>query len=90
MDKSSDIKGTYTLDRGQRYTNPEWSKIEGKGSIQVDDEDIIYVGGEVDGLKHGFGVCTYPDRSIYDGEWSKGLKHGSGIYLYSGIIVKIR
>lgn len=34
-------------------------------------------------LKHGKGILTYPDQSVYVGELKKGIKHGKGRYVWS-------
>ena len=83
-DNASDIMGKYTISEGLKYpSNTGWVVLDDKIQIHTDD-NAIYVGDEKDGLKHGIGICTYPDGSAYDGMWQNGLKHGSGIYLFSG------
>ena len=33
--------------------------------------------------KHGKGITTYPDQSVFVGELKKGIKHGFGKYVWS-------
>jgi hypothetical protein len=81
---SPEVGGKYTVDQGVKFPNSGWCKFDDKTHVHTDDDNIIYVGDEKNGLKHGIGVCSYPDGSAYDGCWVNGKKHGSGIYLYSG------
>lgn len=39
---------------------------------------IKYVGSFKDGQKSGYGRATYPDGSVYMGEWLNNLPHGKG------------
>lgn len=41
----------------------------------------IYSGDFVNGMPHGKGRMTFPNRDIYDGEWSDGKMNGQGEYL---------
>jgi hypothetical protein len=33
--------------------------------------------------RHGYGIYTYPDGSIYEGEWEHDNRNGRGIYTYA-------
>jgi hypothetical protein len=35
-----------------------------------------------EGLKHGYGVCLYPNGDVYIGQYDNGRKQGKGAYIY--------
>ena len=54
----------------------------------IDDEKVFlgdgeYSGDFANGLRHGYGICAYPDGSSYDGEWKNDLFDGKGKRIYS-------
>ncbi|KAJ8603083.1 hypothetical protein CTAYLR_006686 [Chrysophaeum taylorii] len=48
------------------------------GDFRVTTTTEVYDGQIVDGKRHGFGECRYPDGSLYSGEWHQGLRQGFG------------
>jgi hypothetical protein len=46
-----------------------------------------YMGEWKNGVKHGKGVMTYTDGSIYKGQWVDGHREGDGTYTYPAKIV---
>ena len=49
----------------------------------------VYSGENEDGVPWGFGTCTWPDGTRYEGEWRDGKFHGkeSGIILTAKYIL---
>ena len=39
-----------------------------------------YNGAFKDGVKEGFGVHTFQDGSIYEGDWKAGVACGHGVF----------
>ena len=51
-----------------------------------------YTGAIADGKREGFGIYTYPNGDVYEGEWENDRKNGKGIFIsvkqkinYSGV-----
>jgi hypothetical protein len=42
--------------------------------------DAAYLGETLDGKRHGYGLCTWPDGSSYRGDWSADQMHGEGTW----------
>mgnify|MGYP001810462152 CR=1 FL=1 len=42
----------------------------------------VYYGTWKDGIKEGYGICTYNDGGKYQGEWKKGVRSGHGSMVY--------
>jgi hypothetical protein len=54
--------------------------FNGKG-VLLQENDIIYNGDFVNGVKEGYGILKNKDSSYkYDGNWKNGNKTGFGIY----------
>ena len=45
--------------------------------------DLGYNGPFVDGKREGFGTCTYPDGTVYEGEWKANTRSGKGKFNWS-------
>ncbi len=55
--------------------------IDDVGLKRQDIGSISYVGGIVDGKRHGFGELTFSNGSKYIGEFKDGKKEGRGTYV---------
>ncbi|MDW7693387.1 hypothetical protein R9C00_01410 [Flammeovirgaceae bacterium SG7u.111] len=44
----------------------------------------VYKGKIRRGVRHGYGVCTWPDGSKYEGMWKYGTMTGKGTFTYKG------
>ncbi|HRE79417.1 MAG TPA: hypothetical protein PLN52_00140 [Opitutaceae bacterium] len=42
--------------------------------------DAAYVGETLDGKRHGYGLCLWPDGSSYRGDWSDDQRDGEGTW----------
>ena len=50
-----------------------------------------YVGGWVNGLRHGRGIFYYANGAKYDGQWVNNMKHGEGMFVFkNGMVFKGR
>lgn len=45
---------------------------------QIWNDDSTYLGSFKDDEIHGNGTITYPNGSIYTGQWNRGVRHGCG------------
>jgi len=68
------------LDEGLTYTG-QFSKgmKHGRGFLFSADRSYKYTGNWEDDLKSGDGTETYPDGSVYIGNFHLGKKDGKGI-----------
>jgi hypothetical protein len=41
-------------------------------------ESGFYVGGWVEGKRHGYGISSHNFHGVYEGDWEKGKEHGGG------------
>jgi hypothetical protein len=82
-------KGTLmSPDRSRIIYEGDWEKgrMHGRGSYYYYDalnnekETSKYVGEFKENLRHGRGVYTLPDGSIYDGEWRENNPNGWGLF----------
>lgn len=46
-------------------------------------EDGLYVGGFLNGLKHGRGRLLDKDGNLYEGQFEGGQKHGQGRIVFA-------
>lgn len=58
----------------------QWSVLnqEGWGVLVSREEGWRYIGNVKKGLRHGSGIITYADGSIYSGDWIQGKRDGLG------------
>lgn len=42
--------------------------------------DATYIGETLDGRRHGYGLCTWPDGRSYRGDWVADQMHGEGTW----------
>lgn len=55
----------------------------GRAAVTYQNNDL-YEGEFVDGLRHGFGMYTYGETgNKYEGEWANNLKHGIGKMIFA-------
>ena len=48
------------------------------------DDGSLYEGQvNVDGIRAGKGIMTYPNKNVYVGDWAGNEFHGQGTYFYS-------
>jgi len=57
-------------------------KTKSAESQAVNDGE--YTGKYRKGLRHGFGVCVWPDGSRYEGQWRYGTMTGKGTFTFKG------
>lgn len=78
-DCSSPVFLTYGLTRNT-LVELKWSVLnqEGWGVLVNHEEGWRYIGDVHKGARHGVGVITYADGSVYQGGWFEGKRDGSG------------
>lgn len=68
-------KGTFSSDHATGRGTITWPKEKGLRALISYDR---YEGEVKDGLRHGIGVMTWADESVYDGYWADDKRHGHG------------
>lgn len=58
--------------------NPETGKQEDRTGKLTLGDGTEYLGGFVNGLRHGEGTMVYADGSKYQGSWVRDKRHGNG------------
>lgn len=58
----------------------EKTKFTGYGTCMIKNGE--YVGELVNGVRQGYGVMTFTNRDIYDGDWDAGKMHGFGRFKF--------
>lgn len=58
----------------------EETKFTGYGTCKIENGE--YTGELVNGVRQGYGVMTFSNRDIYDGDWEEGEMHGVGRYKF--------
>lgn len=58
----------------------EETKYTGYGTCKIANGE--YTGELVNGVRQGYGVMTFSNRDIYDGDWDNGSMHGMGRYKF--------
>jgi radial spoke head protein 1 len=56
---------------------------EGQGTYTFGVSGAVYSGNYVDNKKHGKGKMTFPDKSVFEGDWVEDVIQGSGTYIYA-------
>jgi hypothetical protein len=46
-------------------------------------EKSRYEGNYKNGMRDGFGTMKFPNKDVYEGEWSENKMHGEGTYTYN-------
>lgn len=84
-----DGKGVMRFPNHDKYEG-DWAegKMTGKGEYLFYDKNrdkLIwkYEGWFKNSLFHGLGKMTYPDRTVYFGEWAEGKRNGYGQQMYA-------
>ena len=71
-------------DSHDRYNQLIAYSFDGYKSAHLDEETgEIYEGEWSNGLRHGRGICLYPDLVMYEGNWVFGKPSGFGLLLSS-------
>lgn len=71
-------KGKFQIKGQEQYVgNWKYNKMSGEGEFIFID-GISYKGQNLNDLKDGFGVFTWPSGKIYSGKWKNGKRHGEG------------
>ena len=55
-------------------------KFTGYGTCKIDNGE--YTGEIVEGIRQGYGVMTFSNRDIYEGDWDAGKMHGVGRFKF--------
>ena len=58
----------------------EKKKYTGFGTCEF--KNGIYTGEIVDGIRQGYGIMTFSNYDVYDGDWDCGKMHGRGTYKF--------
>lgn len=58
----------------------EEKKFTGYGTCRLENGE--YTGELEKGVRQGYGVMTFDNRDIYDGDWDKGTMHGMGRFKF--------
>ena len=62
---------------GARVQGETVEIASGEGDQRLTKEVVL------DGARQGKGTATFPDGSVYEGEFSDGVRHGTGKYTYA-------
>ena len=90
-------RGQYKWGSGTKIYTGRWrqGKRDGEGEmreiVKIPNEalgatekgEMHYTGQWSEEFKHGFGVQTYADGTVYKGQWSRNKRQGQGQYFYN-------
>jgi hypothetical protein len=65
--------GTFDAERIKQGLGKYIWMAPGSEEDETPVEKAKYEGNYKDGMKHGYGVMTYPNGDIYQGEWFENL-----------------
>ena len=61
-----------------------WTDVNVTGEFTVEyNNNHLYTGSLIEGIRHGYGVLVYPDGSSYNGYWENDKEHGEGSLKFS-------